>query len=408
MSGTSASQLHELESLRIVRHPEPERGNRRFTWYMLIGLALVVALAVVGTVVYRRTLGRPIDVATVAVWPTATAQQPGVILTGSGYVVTGHKYIVVGTKVLGQIVEEPIEEGQRVRRGDLLARIDDRDYQAQLRQAIAERDLSEANVRLAEAKVGRRRELNSSGSISKEELDAAENDASVAQATLRRDEAAIDYAQFQVNQCRIVSPIDGIVLQKYRELGATINYGGQVQPSSGATDIAQLADTRDMRAEVDINESDIAKVTLGMPAVIVPDAYPDTRFDAMLVKIYPAADRQKATVKVEVQILRPDLSVIKPELSVKANFLERRAGAAATPRLIVPTKAVVRDRGASYVWTARDGVARRVAITAGQVLENGTEVTAGLHNGDIVIVAPPENLRDAQPVHAMSDGATGH
>jgi multidrug resistance efflux pump len=101
-----------------------------------------------------------------------------------------------------------------------------------------------------------------------------------------------------------MSPIDGVVLQKYRELGDTINYGGQVQAGGGATDIAQLADTGDMRAEVDINESDIAKVSLGMPAVVVPDAYPQSHFDAKLVKIYPEADRQKATVKVEVHILR--------------------------------------------------------------------------------------------------------
>ncbi len=327
-NASSASTIHELDALRIARGPEPERRTGTSYRFMLAGLTVLVVLAVAGYAVYRPTVGRSVEAKPVTVVPRQNTQ-PGVVLTGSGYVVTRHKYITVGTKILGQIVDEPIEEGQHVKRRDLLARIDDRDYQAQLRQAIADRDLAEANVRLTRAKVVRRRELNASGSISREELDAAENDADVAQATLRRAEAAIDYAKFQVSQCLIVSPIDGIVLQKYRELGATINYGGQVQPGSGATDIAQLADTRDMRAEVDINESDIAKVSLGMPVVIVPDAYPDARFDATLVKIYPEADRQKATVKVEVRIRKPNLDIIKPELSVKANFLERRPATAA-------------------------------------------------------------------------------
>ena len=99
------------------------------------------ALAGAGYATYQRTLGRPPAVETVMVTFRRT-DQPGVLLTGSGYVVTRHKYIIIGTKILGQIVEEPIEEGQHVKRGDLLARIDDRDYLAQLRQAIADRELA--------------------------------------------------------------------------------------------------------------------------------------------------------------------------------------------------------------------------------------------------------------------------
>lgn len=90
--------------------------------------------------------------------------------------------------------------------------------------------------------------------ISKDDYETATSAAEVAQAELQRDEAALDYAKFEVNQCVITSPINGIVLQKYRELGDTINFGGQIQAGGGATDIVQLADTDDMRAELDINE----------------------------------------------------------------------------------------------------------------------------------------------------------
>jgi HlyD family secretion protein len=402
MAVTSTANPSELESLRIARRPE--RKTRKSYLFFLVSLVVLVALAAAGYAAYQRTLGGPTAVETLMV-TSRQADQPAVMLTGSGYVVTRHKYIVIGTKILGQIVEEPIEEGQRVKKGDLLARIDDRDYQAQLRQAIADRDLAQANLQLARSKAARERELYTSGIVSKDEFETYDSAAQVAEAALKRDEAAIDYAKFEVNQCLIVSPIDGVVLQKYRELGDTINYGGQVQAGGGATDIAQLADTGDMRAEVDVNESDIAKVSMGMPAAVVPDAYPQAHFDATLVKIYPEADRQKATVKVEVQIHQPNLAIIKPELSVKANFLEKRAETKNEPRLIIPGKSVQREGSESYVWTVRSGIAKRVSILVGREMVSGIEVKQGLKDGDLVIVAPPANLSDGQTIRATS-GAT--
>src|SRR5713226_6510889 len=310
--------IRELESLRIARSAEPKKPSR-----IIPVLVLLVILAVVGGavwVVYQRTLGRPPEVQTATVM-MKQAGQAGTVLTGSGYVVTQHKYIVIGTKILGQIVAEPIEEGQHVRRGDLLARIDDRDYQAQLQQAIANRDLAAANVKLKEAQAARTRELFHNQAMSRDQLDIAENALAVAEAELKRSQGAIDYARFNVGQCVITSPIDGIVLHKYRELGDTINYGGDIQAGGGATDIAQLADTTDMRTEVDINEADIAKVTMGQPAAVIPDAYPDKSFAAFVAKIYPEADRQKGTVKVEVKLRDPDLRIIKPEMSAKVTFM---------------------------------------------------------------------------------------
>jgi HlyD family secretion protein len=400
MATTSANKHEALDALRISRRVEREQRVRKPYWRIFIGLALVLAASSAVYALYRHVLTRPVAVETVLV-TSGQKDQAATLLTGSGYVVTRHKYIIVGTKILGQIVEEPIEEGQRVRRGDLLARIDDRDYQAQLRQAIADRDLAEANVRLWLAKTARQRELYATGIISRDDFETSENALSVAQATLKRDEAAIDYARFQVSQCQIVSPIDGVVLQKYRELGDTINYGGQVQAGGGATDIAQLADTADMRAEVDINESDIGKLSIGMPALVVLDAYPDARFDATLVKVYPEADRQKATVKVEVQIRRPNLAMIKPEMSVKANFLEKRGAKKEEPSLMVPAKAVLRDGKRAYVWTVRGNEARRVSILRGGETEDGVEVREGLKDGDIVVAAPSATLTEGQKVRAV-------
>ena len=393
----SATNIAELDSLRIARRPAPKSGLKRQYGIMFLGFLTALALAAISYAFYVRRIGRPSPVETFVVTSTLR-QRPSVLLTGSGYVVTRHKYIVIGTKILGQIVEEPIEEGQRVKEGDLLARIDDRDYQAQLRQAIADRDLAYANLQLAHSKVSREHELFTGGIISRDEFETFDNAAQVAEAALRRDEAAIDYAKFQVSQCVIVSPIDGVVLQKYRELGDTINYGGQVQAGGGATDIAQLADTADMRAEVDINESDIAKVSLGMPAVVIPDSYPQAHFDATLVKIYPEADRQKATVKIEVQIREPNLGIIKPEMSVRANFLEKLVRGKAEARLFIPAKAMVSEGSDSYVWTIRKGMAKRVSVLRGPETQDGLEVRQGLKDGDVLILTPPTTLIDGQRV----------
>src|SRR5882724_1876531 len=384
MVAESPARTKSLEALRITRPKEKPR-RRRTPGVLLAIIILVTAVgAPTAYEVYSRTVGRPQTVQTIMV-ASNRGGQPGVMLTGSGYVVTRHKYITIGTKILGQIVAEPIEEGQHVRIGDLL----------------------ESNRRLARAKAERARQLFGTGIISKDEYETATNVAEVAQAALTRDTAAVEYANFLVNQCLITSPINGIVLQKYRELGDTINFGGQIQAGGGATDIAQLADTDDMRAEVDINEADLAKVSLGSHAIVVPDAYPDRRFEASLVKVYPKADRQKGTVKVEVQLNKPDLQIIKPEMSVKVSFLENQAQATREPRITVPKAAVRSEEGETYVWTVREGIVRRVGIVRGQETETGIEIKQGLTDGDVVVVSPQANLASGRRVAVGTESNGG-
>ena len=385
----------DLESLRIARSPEPRRRSRALA--AIVTLVIVAILAGAGYEAWLHTLGRPLEVETAAV-TVKSAGQPGELLSGSGYVITRAKYITVGTKILGQIVDEPIEEGKHVKKGDLLAKIDDRDYKAQLEQASADYNLAVANARLADAKLARAQALFRQGYESQDNLDVAINAAQVAHAAIEKAKAGVDYAKFYLAQCRIVAPIDGVVLQKYREAGATINYGGDIQAGGGATDIAQLADTDDMRVEVDINESDISKVALGMPAKIIPDAYQEQSFDAKVVKIYPAADRQKGTVKVEVRFNHPDMRIIKPEMSAKISFLAGTAAAQQQPLVLVPRKAIVGSPSSPIVWVVRDGAASRVPILLGREFQGGVEVKQGLSGGEAVIVTPPDNLKDGQPV----------
>jgi HlyD family secretion protein len=387
--------IRELESLRIARAANPKKPSRIIP--AVITLAVLAIIGVAGYVVYQRTLGRPPEVQT-AIVSVKQAGQAGTVLTGSGYIVTQHKYIVIGTKILGQIVAEPIEEGQRVKVGDLLARIDDRDYQAQLRQAYADRDLSRANVVLKKARAERLRALFKEGVQSKDSLDDAENQLSVAEAELNKAVGAIDFAKFNVSQTVITSPINGVVLQKYRELGDTITAFGQSPGGGGATDIVQVADLSDLRCEVDINESDIAKVKMGTPATVILDAYPDDPFPATVVKIYPEADRQKGTVKVEVKVLQPDLKVIKPEMSAKVTFQSITTQTAAAPMVLVPKKAIVTEGSSNSVWVVRGDSAHLVPIIVGREFQEGVEVKQGLSGGEMVIVVPAATIKEGQEV----------
>jgi RND family efflux transporter MFP subunit len=389
------SAVRELESLRIARADAPKKRSRMVP--IAITVVVLAILAGVGYEVYLRTLGRPPEVQTATV-SVRTAGQPGVMLTGSGYVVTKHKYISVGTNVVGTIVSEPIEEGQLVHKGSLLAKIDDRNYVGLLNQAIADRDLAIADVKLDLAQANRLRALRREHVVSQDDLDQSENKLAVAQATLEKAKAAIYSAQYFIAQCLITSPINGIVLKKYHEIGDNINYGGQTAADAGVFDIAQLADTEDMRAEVDINESDISRIAMGTPASVIPDSYPDQSYDARLVKIYPAADRQKGTVKVEVHLLKPDLTVIKPELSVKVTFLAAAPRQQTSSLVIVPKKAVVGEGQETTVWIVRDDHASKAPVTLGKEFQDGFEVKQGLEGGETVIVVPPTNLKDGQAV----------
>src|SRR2546425_8218625 len=197
---------HELETLRIERPAEQPRRKRSRLVSMAILMLLTTVLGAAGYVMYAKTIGRSPTVQTLMV-VARTDRQSSVLLTGSGYIVTRHKYITIGTKILGQIVEEPIEEGQHIKAGDVLARIDDRDYQAQLRQAIASRDVAKANLHLLQNKADRAHYLIKTGAISKADFETAITAAEVAQAQLERDESAIDYAKFNVNHSVISSLI---------------------------------------------------------------------------------------------------------------------------------------------------------------------------------------------------------
>ena len=370
----------DLASLKIERGasaPRRRRGRRRWVWAL-------AALLVVAGLLSLSLRGRPqaVDV--------ATAERAGggtELLSGSGYVVTGDRYISIGVRVAGRIERYLVEEGQHVRSGDPLVQLDDRDYQASARRTEAALRVAQANLGLAEAELRRGLNLETSRVISQQELDVLRNKAAVGRATVAQLEAELEQARVSLDYTTLRAPRDGVVLAKLKEVGEIAVPGG----FAGSGDLVRLANLGDLRAEVDVNEADLANVRLGQPARVVPDAYPQTRYDAEVAKLYPQVDRQKGTLKVEVRIPKPDEKLL-PDMSVRVTFLGAPGDAKRTI-VLVPAGALHKDEsGSPYVWKVDGGSVRRTDVesdgTAGEV----ARVTKGLAGGERVVVSSPQAL----------------
>jgi len=384
----------ELASLRIERGvpvaPVRRRGRRR-------RLPIVIALgllAAAGAAWLLRGRTVPVTVATATLSAPGQAGPPPV-LSGSGYVVTGERYVSIGVRVPGRIERYFVEEGQNVRKGDALVQLDDRDYRAAVARSEAGLAVARANVALAGAELQRGRALRREGIVSQQELDVQENKARVTRATVAQLEAELAQARVNLEYTTLRAPTDGVVLAKQKEVGEIAVPGG----FAGSGDLVRLANLTDIRAEVDINEADLNRIRMGQRAQVTPDAYPDARYAAEVVKLYPQVNRQKGTLKVEVRVLEPDARLL-PDMSARITFLADTPapGQAEAPAVLVPAPAVRRDAGGgSFVWVVRDGRAYRAGVeTAGEVGDR-VRVTSGLRGGEAVVVGPPP-ARDGQRV----------
>jgi len=399
----------DLDALRIEREPE-RRGLGR--WIIWTGLMIV--LAALGFGGWRWiTRERPIEVqaTTVTMRPAGTQ---AAVLNASGYV-TARRRATVSSKITGKVVEVNVEEGRRVTKGQVLARLDDSTPRAALALAQAQaeaarRSLRENEVRLAQAQLNQRRtaqllqeRIASQSQLddAKAETDSIEARIGALQEQIRVAERQIELQEAELANYVIQAPFSGVAISKDAQPGEMVS---PVTAGGGftRTGISTIVDMTSLEIEVDVNESYISRVGPGQDADAVLDAYPDWHIPARVITLVPTADRQKATVLVRLAFVKLDPRIL-PDMAIKVTFLREGDGdSTATdgkqPVPLVPRPAIKTVGSDSFAFVVRGDVVERRAIRVGGTDGERVEVLAGLQPGDRVVLSPPPNLADQSKV----------
>ena len=391
----------DISKLRIdktVAASQPRKRRRLIRWIVL-GCAVILLVSLYSTGVFTPA----VSVETAGV-TQAYPSQAFTILHASGYVVAQRK-AAVASKATGRLVDLLVEEGSRVSRGSVIARLESEDVIASKDQAAANLNAAGAALEQAKAELHnadlefkRSRELVGKGFISRTDSDAAEARykkafAAVggAEASVRSAKAALQAANVAIEYTLIRAPFDAVVLTKNADIGDMVTPFGAAANAKAA--VVTIADMGSLQVEVDVSESNIEKVKKGQPCEIQLDALPEKRFRGAVHMIVPTAERTKATVLVKVSFMDKD-SRILPEMSAKVAFLQRPVSAAEEkPRTAVSSSAVLTKNGKTSVFLLKDDRVFETPVAAGPRLGDMTEITAGLKPGDKVVIKPSPALK---------------
>jgi RND family efflux transporter MFP subunit len=398
-----AGGLPDLSSLRI----DPGMRNS-VRWGRRTRLVLAGALTILLALLGGFFLGSNSVQVEVASAKNPARGKGEVVLNASGYV-TPRRRSTVAAKVTGRVQEMLVEEGMRVADGQVLARIDDADARKLLDSARAEYDVAraaiaelEVNYADAQRTLHRIVRLRSEGVSSQQDLDHAQAAADALKARLdlageqvRSAAARLEVARQDVGNCTIRAPFGGIAVSKDAQVGemvSPISAGGGFT----RTGIATIVDMESLEIEVDVNESHIAKVSIGQAVEAVLDAYPGWQIPCSVRTIIPTADRQKATVKVRIAFARLDPRIL-PDMGAKVSFL---SGEDAVPdsrvRALVPAQAVREAGGRQVVFLYQDGRLTMRGVILGEKRVSEVEILEGVSPGDKVVVSDLSRLRDGR------------
>ncbi|CAB5279257.1 RND family efflux transporter MFP subunit [Burkholderia multivorans] len=392
---------HNLDKLKIDRGPIAAPRRRRWVRYAAATALALVALAI-GLAVTRRP-----TVDTTAV-TSAYPYQNDTQLNATGYVVPQRK-AAVASKGQGRVEWLGVLEGTRVKKDEIIARLESRDVEASLAQALAQVKVARANLgvqqaELKDAEIALRRTaaLAPRGAVPAAQLDTDTARVNKARASVNSGEAAVASAeanaraaQVAVDQTVIRAPFDGIVLAKHANVGDNITPFSSASDSKGA--VVTIADMDTLEVEADVAESNIAKIRAGQPCEIQLDALPDMRFAGRVSRIVPTVDRSKATVLVKVRFVDRDDRVL-PDMSAKIAFLSKPVSAQdRQPVTAVQASAVVERDGRPVVFALQDDTVHAVPVARGARIGELVAVR-GVKPGDTVVLAPGAALKDGAKV----------
>ena len=394
-----------LDDLRIKRRDQPASHFP----VMPVAIGLVV-LILVALLVWWFMQPQPLEVHTALARENGGAGADRTVLNASGYV-TARRAATVSSKVTGKVVEVLIEEGMKVKEGQIVARLDDANIkaslavaQAQLESAKAALNQTRAQLKQANNELKRASEMARQQIASQSELDVAESNATSLQAHLAQQELDVKVAernlslwQQQLDDMTIRAPFAGIVTTKDAQPGEMIS---PVSAGGGftRTGIGTVVDMDSLEVEIDVNESYINRVEPGQPVEATLDAYPEWKIPCKVIAIIPTADRQKSTVKVRIGFDKLDPRIL-PEMSVKVAFHETGGGPVAAARsVLVPKSAVQNQGGRDIVFVVQNGRAERRAVTVTDVQGDDSRLSAGVAAGENVVTDPPAGLADGMAV----------
>lgn len=395
----------ELSRLKIDKQAiSAQRGRQRLPrllFWLLPPLALLL-------VIWKFFLAPVVQIETVTV-SQAFPSQAFTLLNASGYVVAQRK-AALAAKATGRLDWLGVEEGSRVRRGEIIARLEAGDVEAGRQQAAAA--LTSAKAQQDQARVeaddalrslNRLKELLAQGVVSQADYDGAEARhqrskaaLAAAAANIKVAQAALSGAEVSLDYTRIRAPFDGVVLTKNADVGDIVTPLGAA--ANAKASVVTIADLGSLRVEADVSEANLEKVKKGQPCEILLDALPGSRFSGVVHTVVPTADRSKATVLVKVGFLQPDARIL-PEMSAKVAFLERPVQKdEQRPKTVISPAAIVRSEAGSAVYLVKGDKVVKTAVTTGARVGDMVEITAGIKAGDKIAVKPLDKLKDGSRI----------
>ena len=396
----------DLSKLKIDKTADiyqPQKRRRRM--YLIIALLLVI---LTGILFVKGVFNPAVEVETANVtqiYPSQTFT----LLNASGYVVAQRK-ASVASKVTGLLVSLSVEEGSRVRAGEVIARLENDDVAASRKQAEAALNAARHNVEMAKAELTdatlsfhRSKDLVDKGYISQAEYDTAEaryrkSSASVAssEADVKAAAAALQGANVAIEYTLIRAPFDAVVLTKNADVGDIITPLGAAANAKAA--VVTIADMDSLQVEADVSESSLHQIKMGQPCEIQLDALPDARFRGAVHMIVPTADRTKATVMVKVRFIDKDKRIL-PEMSAKVAFLSREVKSdEQKPRTALNPASITSHNGKKSVFLIKGNKVSETPVTLGEQLGDMVEVLSGVKAGDRVVLQPLNKMKDGMRI----------
>jgi len=392
-----------LDKLRIDKGIPPLAPAADRRYWLVAGISSVAVFLLLFFYLQQRAI--IVETTTVVqVYPT----QSFTVLHASGYVVA-HRKAAVAAKTTGRLEWLGVEEGSRVRAGQVVARLENRDLvatndqaRATMQAAASALDQTRAEQTDASQAFERHKELLKQGIVAKADYDAAEAryrrataGVAGAEASLRAAEAAHRGTEVALEYSLIRAPFDAVVLTKNADIGDIITPLGAAANAKAA--VVTIADLLSLEVEADVSESSLAQVKADQPCEVTLDALPGVRFRAVVHTIVPTADRSKASVMVKVRFIDRDNRIL-PEMSAKVAFLKRPASKEdQQPRIAVNPAALTGQGAQMQVFRIIDGKAIATTVSAGARLGDVQEVS-GVQPGEKLVMRPLHKLKNGSRV----------